>query len=194
MTDLIEKAKIFTKDLLGTESTGHDYYHAIRVMNMAIYLAVGQNVDLDVIKLASLLHDLDDPKINKTKSSYVSDFLSKNCDKEMAYKVKEIISSISYSSWLAGKEVESIEGKIVQDADRLDALGAIGIARCFSYSGFAKRMIYDNSIEDDSAIAHFYQKLLKLESLMNTENAKLIASKRIAFMKNYLDEFFKEWR
>jgi uncharacterized protein len=106
----------------------------------------------------------------------------------------DIIANMSFSSYKKGKFLDTLEGKIVQDADRLDALGAVGIARCFAYSGKTERMIYDYSIDDDSAIAHFYQKLFTLDSLMNTVEARSIAEKRIEFMKDYLREFFKEWQ
>ncbi len=194
MNDIIEKAKEYVKDLAGNEVTGHDYYHAMRVYNMALYLAVGKDVDLDIISLAAILHDLDDKKISEKGSKRVETFLNQHVDKMNSARILEIINNMSFSDQIKGKTVESMEGKIVQDADRLDALGAIGIARVFAYTGKTNRMIYQNSIDDDSAIAHFYQKLFKLESLMNTTEAKIIARKRIEFMNKYLKEFFSEWR
>lgn len=194
MNDIIEKAKNYVKDLAGKEVTGHDYYHAMRVYNMSLYLAVGKEVDIDVISLAAILHDLDDKKIVQKGSRRVEVFLDQYVEKPVKNQVMDIINNMSYSDQVKGKKIESIEGKIVQDADRLDALGAIGIARVFAYSGKTERMIYQNSIDDDSAIAHFYQKLFKLEALMNTTEAKIIARKRIDFMNDYLHEFFSEWR
>lgn len=194
MKRIIEKAKEYIKELLFDESTGHDYYHALRVYNMALFLAIGKDVDLDVISLAAILHDADDRKIAPKGSHRVLDFLEKNVADDIKTQVMNIIDNMSYTSQTQGSIVESLEGKIVQDADRLDALGAIGIARVFAYTGKVNRKIYDYSIDDDSAIAHFYQKLFNLDSLMNTTEAKIIAEERIEFMKEYLKEFFKEWR
>lgn len=194
MKRLIEKAKEYVKDLLFDESTGHDYYHALRVYNMALFLAIGKDVDLDVISLAAILHDVDDKKIAPKESHRALDFLEKSVSDEVRIQVMNIIDNMSYTSQMQGSIVESLEGKIVQDADRLDALGAIGIARVFAYTGKVNRKIYNYSIDDDSAIAHFYQKLFNLDSLMNTTEAKIIAEERIEFMKEYLKEFFKEWR
>ena len=194
MTGLIEKAIAYVKDLVSNETTGHDFHHAIRVYNMAVYLSIGYEVDDDVVALAALLHDLDDPKVSAKNSCLALDFLTENVNDQIKNQVMDIINNMSFSSYKKGKTISSLEGKIVQDADRLDALGAVGIARCFAYSGKTNRMIYDYSIDDDSAIAHFYQKLFTLDSLMNTVEARNIAEKRIEFMKNYLREFFKEWQ
>lgn len=191
MKGLIEKAMAYVKDKVSNETTGHDFHHAIRVYNMAVYLSIGYEVNDDVVALAALLHDLDDPKVSEKNSSLALDFLNENVDAEIKNQVLDIINNMSFSSYKKGKVVSSLEGKIVQDADRLDALGAVGIARCFAYSGKTNRMIYDYSIDDDSAISHFYQKLFTLDSLMNTVEARNIAEKRIDFMKNYLREFFR---
>jgi uncharacterized protein len=194
MDKIIEKAKEYVRKLVGEENTGHDYFHAMRVYNMALYLSVGKDVDSDIVALAAILHDLDDKKITPKGSRRAQVFLESHLDTEVVKKVMEIIENISYSEQVKGKKVSTLEGKIVQDADRLDALGAVGIARCFAYSGKTNKMIYKNSIEDDSAVAHFYQKLFKLENLMNTTEAKIIARNRINYMQEYLEEFFKEWR
>ncbi len=194
MKELIEKTMAYVKDKAGNETTGHDFHHAIRVYNMAVYLSIGYDVDEEVVSLAALLHDLDDPKVADENSKLTLEFLNENVDGQVKNQVMDIITNMSFSSYKKGKVMTSLEGKIVQDADRLDALGAVGIARCFAYSGKTNRMIYDYSIDDDSAIAHFYQKLFTLDSLMNTVEARNIAEKRIDFMKNYLREFFKEWQ
>lgn len=194
MEAIIEKAKQFVKVNCSTESSGHDYHHAMRVYNMALYLAVGYDVDLNSVSLAAILHDLDDPKIVGDNSQLALGFLKEHVSLDYQKQVIDIINNMSYTSYLQGKRLSSLEGKIVQDADRLDALGAIGIARCFAFSGKNGHLIYDNSIDDKSAIAHFYQKLLNLDVLMNTTEAKIIANNRIEFMKNYLEQFFKEWR
>ncbi len=188
---LIEKAKSYVNELLGQEATGHDYFHAQRVYRQAMRLAKNKDANLTVIGLASLLHDLDDKKISQGTSRAL-DFLKRHNVLE-TQEIMDIIDNMSFSSHLVGKKVTSLEGKIVQDADRLDALGAIGIARCFSYSGKKQRPLYLENSNDDTAIAHFYQKLFKLPDLMNTEEARQIALERVEFMKKYLQEFYKEW-
>jgi uncharacterized protein len=194
MERVIEKAKKYVKKFSANESTGHDYHHAMRVYNMALYLSVGKDVDLDVIALAALLHDLDDKKIAVESSRLALDFLEEHVSEFIKFEVIDIIENMSFSDQKQGKKITSLEGKIVQDADRLDALGAIGIARVFAYSGKKNHLIYNDVINDDSAIAHFYQKLLGLDALMNTVEARIIAERRIEYMKTYLEEFFKEWR
>jgi uncharacterized protein len=196
MTDnqflIVEKAKEYAKKILNDETTGHDYNHVLRVYNMALRLSEGEIVNLFVISLAAILHDLDDYKIAGINSNRTDMFLESHNVKEKN-QIIAIIDNMSYSSHKAGHSEKTIEGQIVQDADRLDALGAIGIARCFAYGGKKHRSIYKGSKDDDSSIAHFYQKLLKLPDLMNTEKAKLIAIDRLNFMKEYLKHFYEEW-
>ncbi|MDY0139725.1 MAG: HD domain-containing protein [Candidatus Izemoplasmatales bacterium] len=193
MDNLIKVCEEYVKKETINENTGHDYYHALRVYKMATYLSIGKDVNEKVIALASLLHDLDDYKVASPNSKKVEFFLNQHVDEETKIKVMEIVNNMSYSDYLKGKKVDSLEGKIVQDADRLDALGAIGIARVFAYSGKKNRHIYDYSFDDTSAIAHFYQKLLGLDSLMNFPESRLIAEERIAYMKEFLRQFFKEF-
>ena len=159
---------------------------------MALKLSIGKDVDVFVISIAALLHDLDDYKISKVGSNRVETYLT-NQKIESKESIMDIISTMSFHSHKEGKSVKTLEGQIVQDADRLDALGAIGIARVFAYSGVKNRPIYNNDLDDDSSIAHFYQKLLLLPDLMNTLEAKEIAKNRVKFMKLYLEIFFSEW-
>lgn len=189
---IIERAKQYTKSILENDSSGHDIYHVFRVMNMAKQISKHYKVNNFVIELSALLHDLDDAKIAKAGSKYALTFLEENHVFEKEW-IMSIIENMSFSSHKQGKTVESLEGKIVQDADRLDALGAIGIARVFAYSGYKKRSLYKGDKADDSAIAHFYDKLFKLPDLMNTEVAKKIAYKRVTFMEDYLNQFYKDW-
>lgn len=191
--DVIEHAKKYVYSILNNDSSGHDYYHVLRVYQMALDLSKKQEVDLFVISLAALLHDLDDYKIAKIGSNRVQEYLETQNIKEKEV-ILDIINTMSFHSHKEGKSVHSLEGQIVQDADRLDALGAIGIARVFAYSGVKNRPIYNNDLYDDSSIAHFYQKLLLLPDLMNTEKAKTIAQERVDFMKLYLNTFFAEWK
>ena len=194
MDNLILNAFEYVKRHTENESTGHDYHHAVRVYKMALELAVNKEVDVQVIALAALLHDLDDYKVVSGPSFKAKTFLEEHVSQEVKDQVMTIIDNMSFSAYKEGKTVETLEGKIVQDADRLDALGAIGIARTFAYSGKKGRLLYDDSHEDDTAIAHFYQKLFKLAELMNLEEARIIAKNRIEFMKKYLEEFFLEWK
>ncbi len=189
---LIAKTVAYVEMHMAGESTGHDIHHVRRVYQMALNLSKGLEVDILTISLASLLHDLDDYKISKDTNK-ARDFLKNNCP-EQEEKVMNIIDNMSFSSHKQGKSVNTMEGKIVQDADRLDALGAIGIARCFAYTGKVGRPIYNNNKDDVSGIAHFYQKLLDLKDLMNTDKGRKIAIERTEFMKNYLERFFKEWK
>ena len=191
----IELIKKYVKDILSTETTGHDFYHSMRVMNNALHIAKNQDVNLDIIKVAALTHDLIDPKVSDDilmSLFALKDKLSEaKCAEEDIKDIFDIIQNISFSK---GKVPSSIEGKIVQDADRLDALGAIGIARAFAYGGKNNRMIYNPSKDDNmNTIAHFYDKLLKLKDLMNTFEAKIIAEKRMRYMLEFLDEFYLEW-
>ncbi len=188
---IIKAANEYLESLLKDDSTGHDHLHGHRVMNTALELAEGTDADPYVIALAALLHDLDDKKLFKN-SHHCEDFLDQHQVKQKD-QIMNIIETMSFSAYEKGKNVSTIEGQLVQDADRLDALGAIGIARCFAYSGYAGRPIYRGIRDDDSAISHFYQKLLRLPELMNTDKAKLKATKRVAFMKEYLREFYREW-
>lgn len=189
---LLAKAREYVQGFLEKEATGHDVFHTERVLAMSIKLAEGMDLDLTALALAALLHDLDDYKIS-LGTQRARSFLDRYCP-DKTEMVMEIIENMSFSSHTKGKAVISIEGKIVQDADRLDALGAIGIARCFAYSGKTDRQLYKGETDDDSAIAHFYQKLLKLEALMNTDKAKMIAHERSEYMKEYLARFYQEWK
>lgn len=190
-----EIAAIFSGDY-----SGHDFQHTIRVTENAKMLHASEGGDLYIIIISALLHDVDDKKISavtyKNKDNVRKLLKMIDSDDDTVNSVTEIISSVSFSD---GKIPLSIEGKIVQDADRLDAIGAIGIARCFAYGGREKRPIYydrdfrtDMDITCNSGVAHFYSKLLRLESLMNTETAKNLAGDRTEFMLNFLRQLSNE--
>ncbi len=205
---IIENALEYIKEVFREDYSGHDYYHSIRVYNNAVNIAHKEGGNLLLIKLAALLHDVDDRKLFDTSDRLdnARKFLQDNdVDETMISMICEIIKSVSFK----GKESvvpASIEGKIVQDADRLDAIGAIGIARTFAYGGHKGRPIYDpceKPVEqmtaqeyqnhESNSINHFYEKLLKLKDLMNTETARALAINRHTFMELYLDEFLGEW-
>lgn len=207
--ELIEQAKKYVEDFFKNDFSGHDYYHTIRVYNMAKTLSEVEGGDKKIIELAALLHDVDDYKLvesNKELYHNAKTFLRKNnVEEETIEKICNVISTISYKG-SDTKTPETIEGKIVQDADRLDAIGAIGIGRTFAYGGSKGISMHipdyeyrENMNEEEycnnkgTTISHFYEKLLKLKELMNTEEAKIIAEKRHSYMEKFLEEFFEEW-
>lgn len=207
---MIEKTKDFVKEKLYGEGSGHDWFHIERVYNLSKFIAEKENADLFIVEMTSLLHDIDDWKFSKgtdTNTTVTENFLkSIKVSKADKDKIISIIKTMSFKGGVVDSTQISIEGKVVQDADRLDAIGAIGIARTFAYGGSKGRQIYDPSIkpieftsleqvknEENHTINHFYEKLLKLKYLMNTETAKKIAEKRHKFMENFLGEFYNEW-
>jgi uncharacterized protein len=207
---LIQATETFVRQQLGADATGHDWFHVDRVRKNALYIYKEEtNGDPFIIELAALLHDIPDEKLNETiekgqekLASFLQTLLLSTEQKD---QITEIINTISFKGG-NGAILTSIEAKIVQDADRLDAIGAIGIARAFAYGGKKGQPIYDPemdvrkemSLEEyrtgkSSSIHHFYEKLLKLTGLMNTESAKKLAKSRQQFMEMFLEEFYKEW-
>lgn len=206
----INKTKEFVKTKLYGEGSGHDWYHIERVYNLSKHLGKEENADLFIVEMTALLHDIDDWKFSngtETNTTVTEEFLnSLNIDESSINKIITIIKTMSFKGGIVDSSQTTIEGMVVQDADRLDAIGAIGIARTFAYGGSKHRPIYDpsippidfNSLEEvknaeNHTINHFYEKLLKLKDLMNTNSAKLIAEQRHKFMENFLDEFYSEW-
>jgi uncharacterized protein len=208
---IIDKTIVFVKETLAEAEGGHDWHHTERVWNMARHLREEEGKgDLLIIELAALLHDISDAKFNggddETGSQLAYKFLLKNgIDQERSGHIRSIIRHLSFKGGFPQEEINSIEFQIVQDADRLDAIGAIGIARAFNYGGFRNRPIYDPTIplreyEDSGAyhrseaptINHFYEKLLLLKELMNTRSGKQIAVQRHQFMLEFLEQFYYE--
>ncbi|KZZ84301.1 hypothetical protein AS29_011680 [Bacillus sp. SJS] len=190
-------AERFVKKHLDKEGSGHDWLHIERVRKLALKLAEETEADAFIVELAALFHDLSDRKLADDKRMSrleVEDMLiALSVSENDRSQIMHIIDTISFKG--TGRTVpETIEGKIVQDADRLDAMGAIGIARTFVYAGSRGTPIYDpgEQTKGDSAIQHFYDKLLKLKGLMNTEAGKMKAEERHRFMELYLDTFYKE--
>lgn len=207
---IIQKTKDFVKKKLYGEGSGHDWFHIERVYNLAKFIGEKENADLFIVEITALLHDIDDWKFSEgtdTNTTVTESFLTSiNVANDDIYKIISIIKTMSFKGGVVDSTQSSIEGMVVQDADRLDAIGAIGIARTFAYGGSKGRQIYDPSIkpidftsleqvknEENHTINHFYEKLLKLKDLMNTKTAKEIAEKRHKFMENFLDEFYSEW-
>lgn len=203
---ILNNTKAFVKDRLYKEGSGHDWSHIRRVYNLTSYLHEKEGGDEFIIKMTALLHDIDDWKFSNNNKT-TEDFLkSLNIDEEYIHEIMNIISTMSYKGGIVDSTQDSLEGKIVQDADRLDAMGAIGIARAFTYGGSKNRLMYNPTIKpmdfqnldevknlNNHTINHFYEKLLKLRDLINTDTAKQIAEERHRFMEIYLDEFYYEW-
>lgn len=207
---IVKESIEFVKHKLLGEGSGHDYYHAIRVYKTALYIAEKEDADKFTVSLAALLHDIDDWKFseaNETITLNIEEFLTSiGVDTSIIESVCSIIKTLSFKGGVVDSTQYSLEGKVVQDADRLDAIGAIGIARTFAYGGSKNRVIYDPEIspktftdlsqvknEENHTINHFYEKLLKLKDLMNTSTGKKLAEKRHRYMEDFLEEFYAEW-
>ena len=207
---LITAAEDFAKEQLGRDTTGHDWFHTDHVRNTAALIAGMEGADILICTIAALLHDVADEKLNDSKEAgllkvhnWLKDHLE---DAEQIKHIMLIIETMSFSGG-GGVKMSTLEGQCVQDADRLDALGAIGIARTMVFSGAKGRPVYDPDLtpRDESlqkeyrdyskgtAVNHFYEKLLKLKDLMNTPYGRLLAEERHDFMLMYLEQFYKEW-
>lgn len=192
---LYEAALERISGLFSEDATGHDVHHTLRVYRMAMRLAEAEGADRELVGLAALLHDADDPKLfgNSEGLPNARAFMDEQgIQPAQAETVCTMISEVSFSK-NGSKQPSTIEGMVVQDADRLDALGAIGIARTFAYGGSRGRAIHDPDKDTGASIAHFHEKLLKLKALMNTEEAKRIAEARHRYMEAFLEEFHEEW-
>ena len=207
---VIEKAKAFVKEKLCNEGSGHDWYHIERVYNLTKFLAKKEGANSYISELSALFHDLEDWKFSKDNTSgttVTENFLKDmGVSKEDIEKIVTIIKTMSFKGGVVDSTQHTLEGMVVQDADRLDAIGAIGIARTFTYGGYKNRPIYDPNIKpveftsleevktkENHTINHFYEKLLKLKDLMNTESAREIAKERHEFMEEFLHRFYGEW-
>ncbi|MEN9907789.1 MAG: hypothetical protein RLZZ540_930 [Bacteroidota bacterium] len=210
-SDIISKTISFVKEQLHNAEGGHDWFHIERVYKNALLIAKEENCDLDIVQLGALLHDIADSKFHNGDESVgpkvARQFLeSQNVAEDIIKHVINIIENISFKGGNFEKKFNSIELDIVQDADRLDSLGAIGIARTFNYGGFKNRVLYDPEIAPNMNMSieeyknsqaptlnHFYEKLLLLKDKMNTETAKHIAQQRHRFMESFLAQFYAEW-
>lgn len=211
-TEIIEETIVFVKETLQGAEGGHDWFHIQRVFRNSLLIAKDEEVDSLVVSLAALLHDIADAKFYDGDESIgpkiAAEFLkSLSVEEKVINHVVKIILNISFSSSLdPEKSFSSKELQVVQDADRLDAIGAIGIARAFNYGGFKNRGMYDPDITPNlnmskeeykksnaPTINHFYEKLLLLKDKMNTASGKRIAEERHQFMLQYLEQFYMEW-
>lgn len=207
--ELVHEALSFVKAFFDKEFSGHDYFHTLRVYHMATRIAQDEGADVETVQLAALLHDVDDRKLSpetcEGKDNARRFLREHGVEAARIEEICRIIGEISF----AGKDSvipETLEGKCAQDADRLDAIGAIGIARAFAYGGHHNRLMFHPEIlpnldmgkeeyykSESTTINHFYEKLLLLSGMMNTKTAKKIAEERDRYMREFLGEFFAEW-
>ena len=209
---IIQKTITFVKETLKGAEGGHDWFHIERVYKNALLIAKDENVDVFIVSLGALLHDIADAKFYDGDETIGPKLARKFLEnqkvaEEVIVHIENIIQFISFKTSLSeGKKFTSPELEVIQDADRLDAIGAIGIARCFNYGGFKNRALYDPEIRPNlnmskeeyknstaPTINHFYEKLLLLKDKMNTESGKKIAEERHIFMETYLKQFYDEW-
>ncbi|MCK0123093.1 HD domain-containing protein [Gelidibacter sp. F2691] len=207
----IEKTIAFVKEQLKNAEGGHDWFHIQRVLNNALLIAKTEHVDVFVVQLGALLHDIADSKfhngVETVGPKVAREFLTKiNVDSTIIEHVVNIIENISFKGGNELQKFKSPELDVIQDADRLDALGAIGIARTFNYGGFKNRTLYNPEISPNLAMSkeeykvsnaptinHFYEKLLLLKDKMNTKTGRKIALERHEFMEQFLEQFYAEW-
>ncbi len=212
MIDVVEEIMVIVRNKQFYESSGHDWWHTLRVYNNSVDIAKHEqnsNINILIVQLGSLLHDIADYKFGYTdndRDKIIREILdSKNLDEKIIEEVIYIVNNISFKKGNNNEELKTIEAKIVQDADRLDAIGAIGIARTFTYGGFSNRNIYNPELEHENikniadndnkkdTLQHFYEKLLLLKNKMNTEYGKKKAVARHEFMEAYLQQFYLEF-
>lgn len=208
---IIKQTAEYVRKTMAGESSGHDFWHAYRVWKMTIHIGKTEKADMFIVELAALLHDIADYKLHggdeeigpRTATKWLK---SLGVDEKTIKHVCQIMKDASFKGANVKSKMKTIEGELVQDADRLDAIGAIGIARTFAYGGHKGAMIYNpsvkpimyNSFEEYKSntpptISHFYEKLLLLKNLMNTKTAKKIAQGRHTYMEEFLKKFYKEW-
>jgi len=210
-SSIIDKTCKFVEDKLSGDGSGHDWWHIFRVWTLAKKIAVEEKAQVEIVELGALLHDIADWKFHDGDDSIgpaiAREFLNnQNVEPNVSDSVVEIISTVSYKGAGVATPMKTLEGKIVQDADRLDAIGALGIARTFAYGGYKNRLIYhpdekpvlhksyeDYKKNEGHTINHFYEKLLLLKERMNTNTGKRIAEGRHKFMQSFLDQFYREW-
>ncbi|MCP1299735.1 HD domain-containing protein [Chryseobacterium sp. S0630] len=211
MKSTIDNTVAFVKEKLEGTEAGHDWFHIERVWKLAAQIAETEDCDKEVVELSALLHDIADPKFHNGDETIAPKiaraFLEEqNVSEEIIQKVLFVIENISFKNRDQAPENPPIELQIVQDADRIDAIGAIGIARTFNFGGFKNNLMYHPDMKpklgmskeeykksNGTTINHFYEKLLLLKDMMNTEKGKQMAQERHNYMLNFLDQFYKEW-
>ena len=205
--ELIARAATYVKEKFENEYSGHDWFHTLRVFKAATRIAEAEGADLEIVQLAALQHDVDDRKLSPETyedKANARNLLSANNVEES--KIDDICRIIGEISFVENCVPSTLEGKCVQDADRLDAIGAIGIARAFAYGGNHNRLMHHPDIvpnpdmtkeeyfkSQSTTVNHFYEKLFKLTDMMNTATAKVIAKERDGYMRGFIAEFMDEW-
>lgn len=206
---LLKETEIFVKSILEGDSSGHDWWHIHRVRTLAFMIAKSEGADLFLIELAALLHDIDDWKLvgkEVTEQKSKNWLISCGVESQIVERICAIIEGVSFKGAGVDTSTNDLECKVLQDADRLDAIGAIGIARTFAYGGSRGRGIYDPGISSEMhtdfenykksnapTINHFYEKLLLLKDQMQTKTGSALAQQRHDFMLQFLDQFYAEW-
>ncbi|WP_316742610.1 HD domain-containing protein [Pedobacter antarcticus] len=212
ISSIIEKTITFVKKTLEGAEAGHDWFHIQRVYHNALHINAIENAESLRVSLAALLHDIADSKFHggdeEIGPQLAGEFMHQiQIEESVIEDVKQIIRNMSYKASLGGTTYYSHEMAVVQDADRLDAIGAIGIARAFTYGGYKNRVLYDPAIPPEQdlnketyknsaapTINHFYEKLLRLKDLMHTDTGRKMAEERHEFMLQFLEQFYAEWK
>ncbi len=209
MKQNLEEIRSYVRTKFEGDSSGHDYWHLVRVVNNARTIAATEGGNLFLIEVAAWCHDIGDYKLGDTESpeTQITRLLRElNMGEDFIKSVIDIVHSVSFKGAGVDTNPGTLEGKIVQDADRLDAIGAVGIARCFAYSGHKGTLMHhperkpimhqrfeDYKSADGTAIMHFYEKLLLLKDRMQTDTGRKMAEQRHAYMESFLAQFYKEW-
>ncbi|GIQ69605.1 phosphohydrolase [Xylanibacillus composti] len=209
LESVCQEAAVYVRERMAHEGTGHDWRHIDRVTKLAIAIAAREGADVGICQLAALFHDLPDDKLTDSKEQELENIVlwmnRHHVPDADVRHIVEIIATMSFRGG-GGAPMRTLEGQVVQDADRLDAIGAIGIARTFTYAGAKGHLIHEPESaprgvltaeqyrnEPGTAIHHFYEKLLMLKDLMNTPTARALATERHLFMEQFLHQFYKEW-
>ena len=192
---MINKAMEYARVVFAGDGSGHDFDHTLRVYHMAVRIAGEEGADVEMVALAALLHDVDDHKLSpetcEHKDRAVAFLKDQGVDEQKIHRIVEIISQISFSA--GNGRPSTLEGMCVQDADRLDAIGAIGIGRAFAFGGSRGRRMHDpDGLDKTATVEHFYDKLFKLKDLMTTPTGKNLAQQRDEFMHSFLEQFYAE--
>lgn len=212
MEVVLRNLRLWVESVMKGDPSGHDWWHIVRVVNNAKHIAsFYPDCDKETIEIAATVHDMNDHKLFKGteeegKTYLIENLIKNGLSKEKAEDIERIVAQISFKGGCNPDKPLSLEAKIVQDADRLDAIGAIGIGRTFSFGGSKQRIMYDPNIKPQNyqnaeayrkstspTINHFYEKLLLLKDRMNTDIGKKMAEDRHKFMEQYLEQFFQEW-
>ena len=192
---MINKAMEYAREVFAGDGSGHDIDHTLRVYHMAVRIAGEEGADVEMVALAALLHDVDDHKLSpetcEHKDRAVAFLKSQGVSEQKIHRIVEIISQISFSA--GNGRPSTLEGMCVQDADRLDAIGAIGIGRAFAFGGSRGRRMHDpDGLDKTATVEHFYDKLFKLKDLMTTPTGRHLARQRDEFMHSFLEQFYAE--